>query len=52
MGKEPDLLKVALQQPDVLAQTMQDYRNLHGHAPSFERLQLFMRQGIQFDDID
>jgi hypothetical protein len=44
--KEPNLVKLGQDYPDALALGVRLYREAHGHAPSFERLQIFMQSRL------
>ena len=47
LPKKPDLLEFAKAHPTELAAGLLEYRNQHGHNPSFERLHLFLQPTFQ-----
>jgi hypothetical protein len=46
-SKKPDLLEFAKAHPTELAAGLVEYRNQHGHNPSFERLHIFLQPTFQ-----
>jgi hypothetical protein len=51
LSKKPDLLEFAKAHPAELATGLVEYRNQHGHNPSFERLHWFLQPTFQKLDL-